>query len=692
MKKKRFMKLLALASCVTLLTGCESEAFFGLGKYANKIADWGVGLLEKLGLKEAEKKEEKGSEDKPSGEGEQGGEEGGQEGGGQEGGGQEGGGEGGEGGEGGGQEEIEVAITVKDFQPEFEVGDTIDLDEYVTLDVENVSFSVEVASASSELASVEGHVLSVLGAGDISFSIKAGKSEKECSIKAVEMHASRAFMIDYFKDFGHRYTAEITSYDSEQGVLVTDDVIYHNTNYVYQANAGKDDNGNPYGLGFLRFEETDEKAYLFTVELDDNQEEQVILDDKYGISYLTEYYNSDFHVDFSKIAYEYDAEYQEECYVLKDDEARYFARDVLFVANGLAYGVAPITRVEFSIFNFGTSAEPDYEVCAYPTFQYGGKTYYYGYCFLSNDPDDIGYPLVDAFCVPENRPVLKDYYNEFLSNDEYFDGTEVFYGKKLSDLLLAPEGVFGASGSISGLFGWIDPSTYEFLDEDLSSVETSWFGGTLPNGYYSYLTGENSIWEVEEVYENEQFDHYEPIQGVMSAEVGDPAEEKVFNAYYLGNDQYMCEEATGKQSAWDVLSSDPSDVTLSGLANASIWSDKTVSQCSVTKDDADNTSYRLSIDTTESEDLLKVLWGFAPNLNDRMATIDYVFETYYEENYLESLSAAMYFTPATGAVTFTVMFYMFQDAYYYFQVDMTPDSSVASVVEGFETAASSFIS
>ena len=59
MKKKRFMGLLALASCVTLLTGCESEAFFGLGKYVNQVADWGTGLLEKLGLKEAEKKDEK---------------------------------------------------------------------------------------------------------------------------------------------------------------------------------------------------------------------------------------------------------------------------------------------------------------------------------------------------------------------------------------------------------------------------------------------------------------------------------------------------------------------------------------------------------------------------------------------------------------------------------------------------------
>ena len=62
MKKKRFMKLLALASCVTLLTGCESEAFFGLGKYVNQVGDSFNNILVKLGLKDEEKKEQKDSE------------------------------------------------------------------------------------------------------------------------------------------------------------------------------------------------------------------------------------------------------------------------------------------------------------------------------------------------------------------------------------------------------------------------------------------------------------------------------------------------------------------------------------------------------------------------------------------------------------------------------------------------------
>ena len=153
MKKKRFMGLLALASCVTLLTGCESNAFFGLGKYVNQVGDGFNGILEKLGLKKAEQKEEKQSEEEKQQSGEQGGEQ-----------------------QGGGEQEQPATptLTVAELPAKLDVRESLDLDQYVTI-TNLESYSVELASESANLASLEGHVLTALGEGEIKFTVSAGE-------------------------------------------------------------------------------------------------------------------------------------------------------------------------------------------------------------------------------------------------------------------------------------------------------------------------------------------------------------------------------------------------------------------------------------------------------------------------------------------------------------------------------------
>ena len=501
------------------------------------------------------------------------------------------------------------------------------------------------------------------------------------------MLESRAFMIDYFNNFGRTYTVDLKVVNDAGTALEDYDMIYHTENYVYETNYGKDDNNNPYGAGFLRFTSLDEKAYLFQVKLEDN-EEKIELSDKYPIDYLVKYYNPEFSVDFAKISYEYDAENKDDLFVLTGEDAADFAEASLFVPNGKVSGYA-IDRVEFSIWDVSATEEPDYRVCAYPTFSVGTKKYYYGYCFLSNKAADVGYPLLDAYCVPENKPVSLDYYNEFLKDVRFFDGTEPFYGHVLSDLLLSPSGVYGATGTIETFFSWMDAETYEPFDYDLSSYETTYYGGKLPNGSKTYLTSEKGIWEVEAVLdENDEFVRYDPVSGVISASVGEPAEEKVFNCYYLGADsqeKYSAELDSARATPWTVLPADSSDVTLSGLADSTIWSEDTFGTLT-----AKDGKFEFSIDVAESKAVVDAILNTRPGFVDKVASTEQWFNPGY--TLYDLMSCYMTFIPAKNQVEFEVYIwnFPFSDLFYYVDVIVTGDDSVASTVAQFNSDAAEY--
>ena len=200
MKKKRLTGILALASCVTLLTGCNPDALWGLGKYWNQVADGTVGFFNdiavKLGLKKAEEKgEKKDEEEKKEDEGKE--------------------------QQGGGEEEQKVpSMVVADLPARLEVGEELDLDQYVTL--QNASdYQVVVADASAQLASVQGHVLTATGEGTINFTVKCGELSKACTIEG--FRGSREALINYFDGVENRYSVLIYQEDQVAGEETPDD-------------------------------------------------------------------------------------------------------------------------------------------------------------------------------------------------------------------------------------------------------------------------------------------------------------------------------------------------------------------------------------------------------------------------------------------------------------------------------------
>ena len=514
MKKKRFIRLLALASCVTLLTGCESEAFFGLGKYWNQFTDWGNGLLVKMGLKKEEQKDEKKDEEKPSGD--QGGEQ-----------------------EGGKEEEKAPSMSIAELPEKLEVGEALDLDEYVTL--ENASeYEVVLEANSASLAKVEGHVLTATDEGRISFTVKCGDLSKSLSIDAVR--GSREALIEYFDGVGNQYTAVVYQEEQTAGDETPDDetddeyewlmadILFHDTNYILSFYNWDEDEttGEAIPGGFLRFGEEAEECYTFTIEEDDQGDEQVVLDRELGLVYFNAY-NPDFGVDFSEAKYEYDEEYDMDLYVIEGNDAKWFAEESLLVPGGAfgAQGQYPVDRVEFNIYNEANEGEPEslaVDAYVYVTFQ--GEEVPVEIATLYTDEESVGYELLQEYCVAENKPAGVDYWN-------YFGA----YG--LGDFFLAEDSLVGQTGLISLDYGWVDDNG-DPIDCPEDATTSNLFA-YMPVGSKTLLTSPTSVWEVD--------DTYTPLGGKMLVEGENEGDPDVTYNIFATQTGYYAEEAD--EGVWD---------------------------------------------------------------------------------------------------------------------------------------------
>ena len=660
MKKKRFMKLLALASCVTLLTGCESEAFFGLGKYVNQVADWGPGLLEKLGLKEAEKKDEKQSEDKPSG-GEQSGEQGGQEGGGQEGGGQEGGGEG-----GGGQvtPEPEVSISFENLPEDLYMGDTLDLDQYVKL--ENATeFSVALSTDSQEIASLEGHVITVTGEGTLEFTVSAGEASEEASVTVYSF--LRSLYYYSFKDIGKHYTVygydyyEDATTGEEEDYLST--IIYHSDNYVYQEHY--DENGAmEWNQGLLIFD----GAYSYEFEVAENAstgDPEVSLVEKYPVSVFNNW-NPEFDAMYY-FGYYAEAEWSEqsgESLVLYDNYAAYFAQEVLFTAglqdsSGTSYDV---TAIELGAVNISTDeSSPEYVFygSCYLTPE-GGEGYYW-YLDFEFDLEDYGIDFLEAYCVPENAPNETDYYADY------------FEGHVISDFFLSPaqSSVLGSSGYVQYSAAVYD-SEGNVVEQPANSFMNQYYGANLPvlSGLMFY--GENSMWEVD--------GSYDFVSGYMNTGNG------VFFAAATGDtdNPVYAESVSSYQSAWD------SNLGFPGLFVENNWKN---SISSVAVDDESNPSmHQFTFNAGQYSNLFTCLMNGIGN-EAFFTYLDWIDYAFGGLDLLEYLPFTLTIAPSMGMAQFNFsynssLFSNYSVSGYFYKISITfvADSSVASLVDAYEAA------
>ena len=528
MKKKRFMGLLALASCVTLLTGCESNAFFGLGKYVNQVGDGFNGILEKLGLKKAEQKEEKQSEEEKQQSGEQGGEQ-------QQGGEQE--------------QPVTPSMVVSELPAKLEVGEALDLTPYVSLTALE-DFTVEVDAKSASLATAEGHVLTATGEGNISFSIKAGTLSKAFSIQG--FRGSREALINYFKGVGKQYTAYLYGPQFDENNQFTgwalEDALFHNDNYVLSYFGwDEDDQGNPVAGGFLKFGADAEQGYMFELG-EENGDEVVVVGNQTSFYYLDNY-NPDFGVDFSKATYKYDEDEKTDLYVITDDDAKWFAQESLFMANGAvgkdsSGNYVYIDRVEFEIYDEADPGEePELAVDAYAYYTYGGESYISTIATLYTNPEYVGYELLDEFCVPANEPAGVDYW---FFMDSLFGGTgavglgDFFLSE--DSLLLYPKGI------ISLEYGWYNANGQAIACP--SNATTVNLFAYMPVGGKTMFVSETSLWEVEAVYDDQgNLQGYNPVSGKMEVTgEGEGAKTTVYNIY-SSNTGFFAEESEDK-SAW----------------------------------------------------------------------------------------------------------------------------------------------
>ena len=475
MKKKRLTGILALASCVTLLTGCNPDALWGLGKYWNQVADGTVGFFNdiavKLGLKKAEEKGEKQEEEKKEDEGKE--------------------------QQGGGEEEQKVpSMVVADLPARLEVGEELDLDQYVTL--QNASdYQVVVATASADLASVQGHVLTATGEGTINFTVKCGELSKACTIEG--FRGSREALINYFDGVENRYSVVVYQEEQTAGEDTADDesddeyewlvadVLMHDTNYILSLGSWDSDEttGEAIPGGFLRFGEDAEECYTFSIVEDDNGDEAVELGQQLGLVYFNAY-NPSFGVDFAEAEYEYDADYDLDLYVIEGNDAKWFAEESLFVPNGAfgAQGQYPVDRVEFNIYNEAEEGEPEelaVDAYVYVTFQ--GEEVLVEIATLYTDEESVGYELLQEYATAENKPQGVDYWNYFHSSIG------------LGDFFIGADTYVGQTGLIAVEYGWVDDNGAAIdIPEDAVGGNFEY----MPVGSKTLVTSPTSVWEVDE--------------------------------------------------------------------------------------------------------------------------------------------------------------------------------------------------
>ena len=473
------------------------------------------------------------------------------------------------------------SMVVDGLPQKVHVGDSVNLDSYVSL-TSLSSFSVEIAEESADLVSIEGHTVTVLGEGEIKFTVKAGELSKDCSI--VSIYEIRDQLIEYFKNVGRNYTVtvyepEYDEQDEPTGNLLLADVLSHTENYIYSLSSWSSTASG----GFLRFGEDDPDAYQFNVPFPAEEEggetepssreetapleeeEEIELGKMISPSLFNTYNNTfDYGVDFSDpevAVVEVDAETGDEYLYLRGEDAEYFAENSLFGAdfyNSQGQVIATYNEIEFYMENIANEGEKEeYVACANTYVEYQEQTLFESLCEFYVDEEAVGVEFLDAYCVPENKPA----YEEF----KYWDGiglTDYF----LSDTSKA----FGGAGVINVMAGWYDSkgnAVTEGLDEIFFGV-----GDQLPALQKTYYTSETSIYEVEKDEESPL--GIKAVSGRTTVVNEESGEKEIYDVLLGADGKYSRELDSESTSVWDALELFP------GLREESAWKDGAIGSIS----------------------------------------------------------------------------------------------------------------
>ena len=472
--KKKFMRFLALASCVTLLTGCDSNALGGLGGKWNSFVEWGKGLL---GLKQEEQKEE----EKPQKEDE---EEAPEQ----------------------GPKKPDVKLDIFDLPEELLPGSVLDLDDYVTVSGTSESFKIELDASASQLASVEGHQISVVGEGVISFKVSVGEKSETLSFRSIsnERKEFRSFMGELE---GDKYIMQHVYVDSTTYQISIGGGMTHGQGYSFDEDFEQISETEYLPGGYV--EGSDGKVYSYVLEEDQNQE---------LVPHLKVYGNEPEDIADVTGGFAFD---WEELEILGEDES-YLQNDFVYVSHAKEDDVKSMLQISVDFADYGCKYvntqierfdltakdenDEEYDVQAYmiiPQILYNGEVRFWDLYVLYQEDDttvDVMEEYVASSAVPQGLSF--DMFASVLtmmSSGEFTLSTD--YGLYLGNTKLTPEqgaalftaGTVGAAfAEASGTVNAYVTSTQIHVEEvGLEEYSTGLILGEDGNVYsYSFVEGE----------------------------------------------------------------------------------------------------------------------------------------------------------------------------------------------------------
>lgn len=575
------------------------------------------------------------------------------------------------------------AIVINNLPEKVYVGSSFDLSQFVSL-TSLSAFTFELDAASQDLVSVEGNVISILGEGEIKFTVKAGELSKECSVLGIR--ESRDKLIQYVKGVENNYTVDVYEYhqvagqdteedetDDEWDWTFADELV-HSSQYILSYTSwGYDKTTSaPIPGGFLKFSVEDEEVYQYSLKIVGTSEAdahyEVELGDPISAMMFTAY-NSPLGLDFAEMEVEVDPKDGSEIYVIKGDDASSFAQNSLFMPGGqisLTSGDYEFSRIEFAYENVaGEGEEDEFALVAYAYFYdpEDQKDYLWSINEFYVGEDEVGSDVLDAYCVPEHKPVIIDYW-------EYF---ETF---TLGDLFLAPESQLGVNGKISVEYGWFDDDGNRIATPSTATSPFSY----LPQGASYYISTANSFWEYENIYDDQDQKIGEaPVKGKMAYTSGDPETTVIYDISQAETESgYFAEEADESKIF------DDSALTFGGLRARETWDPGIFSSA---EEEEGKTIF--SIAETKANGILDALVASV----DGLYMLGYIeeFLSGYDMSVYEWFEGEMVVDLTAKTVNLELGFLWSAGAYYEVLVSFSGTDSVLSQAQSWETQMESVI-
>lgn len=371
-------------------------------------------------------------------------------------------------------------ISVLDLPSVLYMGQTLDLDEYVT--VRNASsFSVSIAEESKDFATVDGHVITVTGEGDVKFTITAGSKTKDCAFSAIS--EVRAHVKEHLDGMGHRYLVQSSS-----------DEIYHDDGFIWQDSFDYDTGELYESFGFINLSQDEEIYYMGQRGYADDDDELDYSFDQYiySKSGLIDYYNSDFDdpdlgVNIDELPLEFvdmfadEGEEGEYMLAVEDNQLE----NLLTVAFFMPSTVLGYLYTDDTYSSIGEAVALKAYISAFNDAEEGFEPEYVTYCYVLFGFDRVGMEIgSDGYIVEDSGtevvPEIEGVYDSYFFLNE--KNSYPCFDEELQDMvgdetIITPFDYCQATGVYDVYDGLMTAGTYgvyystDWVDDEGNSIE-----------------------------------------------------------------------------------------------------------------------------------------------------------------------------------------------------------------------------